>query len=1095
MATIATLAINLIGNVSGLKSALGEAQQSIKATAESLKSVGTKMTAAVSLPILGVAGAALKGAAEMEQLEVAFTTMLRSGDKAKALMADLTAFSAETPFELPEVVSAGKMLLAYGVAADDVKGTLRQLGDIAAGVGAPIGDIAYLFGTARVQGRLFAADINQFTNRGIPIISALAKTMGVAEGSIKKMTEEGKIGFPELQKALDYLTNSGGQFEGLMAAQSQTLAGLFSTLKDNIGITLATIGRSIVEAFDLRTKLGSALETLGRVKDFIVNLAQTNPALLKTAVIIAAVAAAIGPLLVGLGAVVGAVGNLVPVVGALTSAFAFLLSPLGLAIAGLAALFYFDVGGIRTKFVELGQSIWEFGQRVVAITPALATDLKDAIEWIWAGDAANIDWWNDITDGLVQMGLIGQETGDSLAESLYYAGTAAGDFKDAIEWIWTGQAANIDWWNDITDSLVQMGLIGQETGDALAESLYYAGTAAGDFKDAIEWIWTGQAANIDWWNDITDSLVQMGIIGQETGDILAESLYYAGVAAGNFKDAVTQAWSDMPGALSAAWATMSGTLTQMWTWLQINIPLALATVQTWSTSAWSTVSGAVTQAWSTVGPTLTQLWTWLQVNIPLALATVQQWFTTAWAAAPGALSAAWATMSGTLTQMWTWLQINIPLALATVQTWSGTAWATMSTAVTQAWATIQSVLEQLRAGFEAVVTFLAPSLTRLQSSFTTMAAKFGEMGPLFADLQESIGSVISALMPLIQSFGVSIGAALGVVAVFAVNTLSAVFEALPGVVEAVVSQVTAILDLIATTVQSVTQIVTGVLTGDFASAWEGVKTLIGGVNTYVQTTLGNLGATVLVAFTLVRSVLVTTFTDLATSLGLDGLLAQLNGFKESVVTTVNTVKTTVSGAWLSIKESIALTVETFAWSDFVDALVWPIATIDAFAWSTFVNALVWPVGTINAFAWSTFVKALKWPLAISSFSWSSFIDKLQWPQIPSIPQNWWQYFNPFGGGEDSADNGVSSSGSIGPNGASTNALGTQYWRGGATWVGDGGKPELVVLPRGSQVIPERFAGAGAGGPAVVVDKIIVNNEADAYLWAYEVDDLRRRRRR
>lgn len=353
MATIATLAINLIGNVSGLKSALTDAQQSIKATASSMTSMGSKMTGAVSLPILGVAGAALKGAAEMEQLEVSFTTMLKSGDRAKALMADLTAFSAETPFELPEVMTAGKMLLAYGVAAEDVQGTLRQLGDVAAGVGAPIGDIAYLFGTARVSGRLFAADVNQFTNRGIPIISALAKTMGVAEGSIKKMVEEGKVGFPQLQAALSYLTENGGQFEGLMEAQSQTLAGMFSTLKDNIGITLATIGRSIVDAFDLRTKLAGALEMMGRVKEFIVNLAQTNPGLLKLGVIVAAVAAAIGPLLVGLGMVAGALANLMPVIAVLGGALGALLSPLGLVAAGIAAAFYFDVGGIRGRVAEL----------------------------------------------------------------------------------------------------------------------------------------------------------------------------------------------------------------------------------------------------------------------------------------------------------------------------------------------------------------------------------------------------------------------------------------------------------------------------------------------------------------------------------------------------------------------------------------------------------------------------------------------------------------------------------------------------------------------------------------------------------------------
>lgn len=524
MATIATLAINLIGNVSGLKSALGSAQQEIKATAQSLQSVGSKLTASVSLPILGVAGAALKGAAEMEQLEVSFTTMLKSGDRAKALMADLTAFSAETPFELPEVMTAGKMLLAYGVAAEDVQGTLRQLGDVAAGVGAPIGDIAYLFGTARVSGRLFAADINQFTNRGIPIISALAKTMGVAEGSIKKMTEEGKIGFTELQAAMSYLTTNGGQFEGLMAAQSQTISGLFSTLKDNIGITLSVIGRSIVEAFDLRAKMGDAIAVLGQVKEYIVGLAQTNPELLKMGVIFAAAAAAIGPLIVGLGFVVGAVGNLLPVIGALGGVVGALVSPLGLVAAGIAAAFYFDVGGIRSAITGLISTLTEnFGEKLTDFVYSLRS-FKNVMAEVFSGNvyADSID---ALAENLEHLFGLSREQGAALADAL--SGIAAKlpeiqaigqDTFDALEWIWEGKAANIDWWGDITNGLVDLGIISQATGDTLAESLYNAGVTINDIQTKITdgWVTIKDTVTIAIqnfsWADFIESLTWANVV-------------------------------------------------------------------------------------------------------------------------------------------------------------------------------------------------------------------------------------------------------------------------------------------------------------------------------------------------------------------------------------------------------------------------------------------------------------------------------------------------------------------------------------------------------------------------------------------------------
>ena len=127
MATIATLAVNLIGNVSGLKSALGEAQGAIRATADKMSSMGKTMSVSVTAPLVGFGLAALKGAAEQEQLQVAFTTMLGSAEKANTLIKELSDFSASTPFQMPEVVGAGKQLLAFGVSG----GARRQAGQVA----------------------------------------------------------------------------------------------------------------------------------------------------------------------------------------------------------------------------------------------------------------------------------------------------------------------------------------------------------------------------------------------------------------------------------------------------------------------------------------------------------------------------------------------------------------------------------------------------------------------------------------------------------------------------------------------------------------------------------------------------------------------------------------------------------------------------------------------------------------------------------------------------------------------------------------------------------------------------------------------------
>lgn len=181
---------------------------------------------------------------EFQKLEVAFSTMLGSKAKADALMAQMVQTAATTPFNLQEVASGAKQLLAYGTTANEVNETLIRLGDIAAGLSVPLNDLVYLYGTTMTQGRLYTADLNQFTGRGIPMIRELAKQFGVAESEVRKLVEEGKVGFPEVEKVIRSLTDSGGMFGGLMEAQSKTISGQIANIGDSISMMFNEIGQS-----------------------------------------------------------------------------------------------------------------------------------------------------------------------------------------------------------------------------------------------------------------------------------------------------------------------------------------------------------------------------------------------------------------------------------------------------------------------------------------------------------------------------------------------------------------------------------------------------------------------------------------------------------------------------------------------------------------------------------------------------------------------------------------------------------------------------------------------------------------------------------
>lgn len=169
---------------------------------------------------------------QFQQLEIAFETMLGSKSKAHALMQQMEETAAKTPFDLDGVANGAKQLLAYGESADKVNDTLVRLGNIASGLSLPLNDIVYLYGTTMVQGRLYAADVRQFTGRGIPLVKELAKMYGVTADEINNMVSAGKIGFPDVQKVLNKLTDEGGQFYNLMEKKSKSLTGMISNLGD-----------------------------------------------------------------------------------------------------------------------------------------------------------------------------------------------------------------------------------------------------------------------------------------------------------------------------------------------------------------------------------------------------------------------------------------------------------------------------------------------------------------------------------------------------------------------------------------------------------------------------------------------------------------------------------------------------------------------------------------------------------------------------------------------------------------------------------------------------------------------------------------------
>jgi tape measure domain-containing protein len=180
---------------------------------------------------------------EMEQTRVSFSTFLGDAEKANQVISELNQFSNVTPFDNAQVIKAGKGLLAFGTSADKLIPALKQIGDISAGTGKDFNELATIYGKARVQGTLYAEDINQLVEAGVPIMGEFAKALGTTEENVKKLASQGRLKFKDLETAFKNLTSEGGLFFNLMEKQSKTVGGQLSTLVGK----LQTIGISIGE--------------------------------------------------------------------------------------------------------------------------------------------------------------------------------------------------------------------------------------------------------------------------------------------------------------------------------------------------------------------------------------------------------------------------------------------------------------------------------------------------------------------------------------------------------------------------------------------------------------------------------------------------------------------------------------------------------------------------------------------------------------------------------------------------------------------------------------------------------------------------------
>lgn len=371
--------------------------------------------------ILNMGIASVQAAAQMRQYEIAFQTMLKSAEAGTQMLRDLQQFAAETPFDVPGVVSAGQQLMAFGFKAEEIIPMLTNLGDAASGLGLGtegVSRLAYALGQMQTSGKLNAQDMMQLTSAGIAAWDMLAQAAGKTVAEMKDLCSKGAIDSKAAVQTI--VAGMNDQFGGMMAKTSDEVAGLLANIEETAGNTSAAVGKYLTEAFNIKGILKDVSDRLGEFQQKMQTATEQGKSLgdvIKECVP-ATVIGVIGAFAAVLAVVsVAAVATLGAVLG-LTAGIVAIGAAMG-AVAALVVTYWDEIVDAVNIAV---QAILD---TVVIIGTAITEAILGVVNWI-IGTIG--DMWADITgDQDNWFSKFSSMLGDAIKEVEDFA-------KKAIDW-------------------------------------------------------------------------------------------------------------------------------------------------------------------------------------------------------------------------------------------------------------------------------------------------------------------------------------------------------------------------------------------------------------------------------------------------------------------------------------------------------------------------------------------------------------------------------------------------------------------------------------------------------------------------------------
>lgn len=365
-------------NIESLQKELAKVEKSLQRFGRKMQQIGTDLTQTLTVPIAGLGAASLKAFSDIERLEKGLIALMGSSEAAKAEMIKLREVAKLPGLGFEEAIKGSVSLQAVGFSADKARETLLAFGKavaVSGGTREDFNEVIYQLAQMNSKGKILAEDFKVLQSR-IPILGTLLQD-AFGTRNIAQIRDSG-VGAAEFTQAIIDAANKSQVLSNVTGG----LGNAFENFKDSAKIAFATLGQSLATAFDAQGFLDRLASTIQSAADAFSRL---SPATQKFIAFAGLAVAAVGPLLLIIGKLVSLGPLLITGFTSIGSALAFLITPVGLVIAGIAALTaglvyaYRNSEQFRDFVGRLAASMQVAFKAITVVASALFESFKTAI--------------------------------------------------------------------------------------------------------------------------------------------------------------------------------------------------------------------------------------------------------------------------------------------------------------------------------------------------------------------------------------------------------------------------------------------------------------------------------------------------------------------------------------------------------------------------------------------------------------------------------------------------------------------------------------------------------------------------------------------